>query len=227
MQQYAIIVAGGTGSRMQQSVPKQFLLLHNKPVIYYSIHAFLQTFSAIQIIIVVHKDYQTELQQIIEKYFIDKKIWIAIGGQTRFHSVQNGLALISDSPDGIVFVHDAARPFITTTLLQQLQANCNAHGNAIPIIPIAESLRQVSSDNTNQSINRDTIKIVQTPQVFKVAIIKQGFAQAYQPQFTDEASVCEQFVGTIYLSAGIEQNIKITTPLQLQIAELWMQDWKI
>jgi 2-C-methyl-D-erythritol 4-phosphate cytidylyltransferase len=227
MQQYAIIVAGGTGSRMQQSVPKQFLLLHNKPVIYYSIHAFLQTFSAIQIIIVVHKDYQTELQQIIEKYFIDKKIWIAIGGQTRFHSVQNGLALISDSSDGIVYVHDAARPFITTTLLQQLQANCMAHGNAIPIIPIAESLRQVSINNSNQSINRDEIKIVQTPQVFKAAIIKQGFTQAYQPQFTDEASVCEPFVGTIYLSAGIEQNIKITTPLQLQIAELWMQDWKI
>jgi 2-C-methyl-D-erythritol 4-phosphate cytidylyltransferase len=221
---FVIIVAGGSGSRMNNAMPKQFLPILGKPMLYYCLHAFAIAFPDAEIIIVIRKDFIGALNGILQMFEPRLNIQITTGGQSRYESVQNGLALVPQQTNECVFVHDAARPFIHKSFLHQLYTDCTEKGNAIPVVPIAESLRKISPHGS-EAVSRDEFKIVQTPQVFKADTIKNCFLQAPQDSFTDEATVCQLQGEPIHLSAGLSQNIKITTEDQLLLAEALLPAW--
>ncbi|MEQ1554300.1 MAG: 2-C-methyl-D-erythritol 4-phosphate cytidylyltransferase [Ferruginibacter sp.] len=217
MKKYAIIVAGGSGSRMNSATPKQFLLLNSKPVLYYAIHAFLKTFADCTIILVLPEEHIAAGQEIIDAFFDYKNIKIVVGGRTRFHSVQNGLAQIPEE-DNVIFVHDAVRPMISTALINRCYESVLQYGTAIPVLDCKDSVRQIN-DSGNDAIDRNFIKLVQTPQAFHGKILKPSFNIDYKDKFTDEATVVEAFGLKISLVQGDEENIKITKPLDLTLAE--------
>ena len=219
MKKYAILVAGGSGTRMNTSTPKQFLLLNNKPLIYYTINTFLNAFNDIDIVLVLPEEHLETGNSIISTYFQDKKITIAIGGKTRFDSVKNGLNLVTEK--SIVFVHDAVRCLVSADLISRSYHQALEKGNAIPAIASKDSVRIVEGEN-NKSIDRTTVKQIQTPQVFKSDILLPAFELEFQSFFTDEASVVEHFGHPIFLIDGEENNIKITHPIDLLIAEKLM-----
>ncbi len=218
MKKFAIIVAGGNGSRMNSSTPKQFLLLKNKPVLFYAINTFLTTFSDCRIILVLPEEHVGVGQEIIDAFFDYKSIQIVIGGRTRFHSVQNGLALV-DEEDSVVFVHDAVRPLVSADLIQKCYDSVLQFGTAIPVVDCKDSMRIVV-ENGNEAFDRNTIKLVQTPQAFHGKIILPAFFGIdYKDRFTDEASVVEAFGLKVALVEGDDENIKITKSTDLLIAE--------
>jgi 2-C-methyl-D-erythritol 4-phosphate cytidylyltransferase len=208
MKKYAILVAGGSGTRMNTSTPKQFLLLKNKPIIYYTINTFLNTFEEIDIVLVLPEEHVETGTTIISTYFPDKKITIAIGGKTRFDSVKNGLKLVIEN--SIVFVHDAVRCLVGADLITRSYHQAIDKGNAIPAIASKDSVRIVTGDE-NKAIDRTTVKQIQTPQVFKSDILLPAFELEFQSFFTDEASVVEHFGHPIFLIEGEENNIKISS----------------
>jgi 2-C-methyl-D-erythritol 4-phosphate cytidylyltransferase len=216
MKKFAVIVAGGNGQRMNSIVPKQFLLINGKPILYYAIKAFLNAFTDIKIILVLPEDHIAAGQEIIDAFFDYRKIQITTGGRTRFHSVQNGLKLVTT--ESIVFVHDAVRCLLTSDLIQRCYNDTIENGCAIPAIDCKDSLRWVDSDS-NKVIDRKNIKAIQTPQTFHSKIILPAFNIDFKEKFTDEATVVEAFGIKIHLIAGEESNIKITTPTDLSIAE--------
>lgn len=221
MQKYAIIVAGGTGSRIGGDLPKQFLELQNKAIILYSIDV-LQQINDVQIIVVVHKDFIEYLNELLltTNY---KNILITIGGETRYESVQKGLAVINNYTDADkVIVHDAARPFINKVFVENIFNAINNTNCVIPAIAIPDSIRQVTP-NGNNAIDRDSIKIIQTPQGGTVANFKKAFDQSYVASFTDEASVCETINLNIELVDGLSENIKITTPQNLVWGDAYLK----
>jgi len=219
MKKYAILVAGGSGTRMNTSTPKQFLLLNNKPLIYYTINTFLNTFDEIDIILVLPEEHLETGNSIISTHFPYKNITIAIGGKTRFDSVKNGLKLVTEN--SIVFVHDAVRCLVSEDLITRSYHQALEKGNAIPAIASKDSVRIVEGEK-NKSIDRTTVKQIQTPQVFKSEILLPAFELEFQFFFTDEASVVEHFGHPIFLIEGEENNIKITHPIDLLIAEKLM-----
>ncbi len=217
-QQYVIILAGGTGSRMKSDIPKQFIELQGAPIIIHSLKRFINYNLNIQIIICVHKNYKSHLENILQKFNLEtKNIQIVFGGDTRFQSVKNGLNLIQDL-DAVVGIHDSARPFVSLKTIQNCFETAAIKGNAIPCISINESLRKISN-NINSSINRNEYKIIQTPQCFLVSKIKKAFEQEYNFVFTDDATVLETIGEKIVLVEGNEENIKITSPHDLLIAK--------
>jgi 2-C-methyl-D-erythritol 4-phosphate cytidylyltransferase len=216
MQLYAIIVAGGTGSRMQSAVPKQLLSIHNKPVIYHTVSAFAKANAAIKIIVVCHATIQQEIQQALTS-LTNINITYCQGGNSRYESVQQGLAQITET-QGLVLIHDAVRCLVTPQLIQHITQEAIQHGNAIPVINVKDSMRIINGEN-NTAIDRNLLKIVQTPQAFLLTTIQPVFKQAVQPHFTDEATVCEQAGIAIHLVQGEETNIKITYPADLQFAQ--------
>jgi 2-C-methyl-D-erythritol 4-phosphate cytidylyltransferase len=216
-QQFVIIVAGGVGSRIKSDRPKQFIEIKGEPIIVKTIHAFLNYNPAISIIICVHKNYKAHLEGLIEKFNLQEAdIKITYGGETRFASVKNGLLLI-DSPNAIVGIHDAARPFVSQQTITNCYEIAALKGNAIPCISVTESMRKISN-NVNSSVNRNEYKIIQTPQCFIVSKIKAAFACEYSPLFTDDAAVLETHGEQIILVEGNAENIKITSPHDLLIA---------
>ena len=219
MKKYAILVAGGSGTRMNTSTPKQFLLLNNKPLIYYTINTFLNAFDDIDIVLVLPEEHLETGISIVSTYFQDKNITIAIGGKTRFDSVKNGLNHVAEN--SIVFVHDAVRCLVSADLITRSYHQAIEKGNAIPAIASKDSVRIVEGEN-NKSLDRTTIKQIQTPQVFKSDILLPAFELEFQSFFTDEASVVEHFGHPIFLIEGEENNIKITHPIDLLIAEKLM-----
>ncbi len=217
MKKFAIIVAGGSGSRMNNSTPKQFLLLKNKPVLFYAVNTFLQTFSDCKIILVLPEEHVGVGQEIIDAFFDYKSIQIVIGGRTRFHSVQNGLALVDDE-DSVVFVHDAVRPLLSTNLIQRCYDSVLEFGTAIPVVDCKDSVR-IITESGNEAVERNTIKLVQTPQAFHGKILLPSFFGIdYKDKFTDEASVVEAFGLKVALVEGEEENVKITKATDLLIA---------
>jgi 2-C-methyl-D-erythritol 4-phosphate cytidylyltransferase len=217
MKKYAVIVAGGTGTRMGSSVPKQFLLLNDKPVLYYTIKAFLESFEDLQIILVFPEEYQDIGKEIIDAYFDYSRIEITFGGETRFHSVQNGLKLVKS--EAIVFVHDAVRCLISTGLIHKCYENALHMGSAVPVIRVKDSVRLLNEEgNDNEIMDRNKVVLVQTPQTFHSRILLPAFEIDYKEKFTDEATVVESFGLKISLIEGDENNIKITRPVDLQIA---------
>ena len=216
MKKFAIIVAGGSGTRMNSSLPKQFLLLNGKPVLYYTINAFINAYEDCNIILVLPEDHVAAGQEIIDAFFDYKRIQITVGGRTRFHSVQNGLKMLE--ADSIVFVHDAARCLVTTELIHRCYEAVLEYGSAVPVIEARDSLRILTAEG-NESIDRNIVKLVQTPQTFYSKILLPAFNIDYKDKFTDEATVVEAFGLKIYLVEGDETNIKITRPLDLELAE--------
>jgi 2-C-methyl-D-erythritol 4-phosphate cytidylyltransferase len=220
MKKYVVIVAGGNGSRMNSPMPKQFLLLKGKPILYYALNTFLQTFDDAKIILVLPEEHIAAGQEIIDAFFDYNRIDIVIGGRTRFHSVQNGLAKVDDE-DSIIFVHDAVRPMVSSALLYRCLASAIEYGTAIPVVDCKDSVRIVNEDG-NEAIERNYVKLVQTPQVFHGKILLPAFNIDYKDKFTDEASVVEAFGLKVALVAGEEENIKVTKPSDLLLAETFI-----
>ncbi len=216
MKKFAVIVAGGTGSRMNTGIPKQFLLLKGKPVLYYTIRTFLKAYDDLKIILVLPEEHVAAGQEIIDAFFDYDRIQITIGGRTRFHSVQNGLQLVTE--ESIVFVHDAVRCLVSSDLIQRCYEAAVEYGSAIPVIDSKDSIRLLK-DEGNEALERRQIKRVQTPQTFHSKILLPAFKIDYKDKFTDEATVIEAFGLKVHLVEGEDNNIKITRPVDLILAE--------
>ncbi|HET7117604.1 MAG TPA: 2-C-methyl-D-erythritol 4-phosphate cytidylyltransferase [Hanamia sp.] len=216
MRKIALIVAGGNGSRMNTDIPKQFLLLKNKPVLYYSIKAFLDTYEDMKVILVLPSDHIGKGQEIIDGYFDAAKFKITSGGRTRFHSVKNGLSLI-EKEDAIIFVHDGVRCLLSTNLIKECYQTALALGSAVPAVSCTDSVRMVTNAG-NKILDRKKIKLIQTPQTFHSKILLPAFAIDYKEKFTDEATVVEAFGLKVNLIEGEINNIKITKPEDLVMA---------
>ena len=216
MKKIAVIVAGGIGTRMKNTTPKQFLLVKNKPVLYYTIDTFLKSYEDMQIILVLPEEHVAAGQEIIDAFFNYSRIKIVTGGRTRFHSVQNGLNLINQ--ESIVFVHDAVRCLLTVDLIKLCYTVALEHGSAIPVIDCKDSVRLIKGEDS-RAIERNTIKLVQTPQTFHSKILLPAFKIDYKDKFTDEATVVEAFGLKVQLVQGEENNFKITRPVDLVMAE--------
>lgn len=215
MKKYAVIVAGGNGSRMGGTIPKQFMLLKDKPVLYYTLKAFLDSYEDMQVVLVLPVDYTDMGQEIIDAYFDKERIRITAGGDTRFQSVKNGLALIDE--EAIIFVHDGVRCLASTQLIHRCYEAALETGSAIPAIASRDSVRMVTEDG-NDAIDRNLVMLVQTPQTFHSKILIPAFQIDYKDKFTDEATVVEAYGLKVSLVEGEENNIKITRPIDLIIA---------
>ena len=213
---YAVIVAAGSGLRMGASIPKQYLMLCHKPILWYTLSTFLKAFDDLQIILVVGEGHLSLAKDIQVSTPEPARITIITGGHTRFHSVQRGLQHINQ--DSIVFVHDAVRCLISTKLIHRCYEAAVRYGNAIPAIACSDSVR-IETVKGNESIDRSKVKIIQTPQTFRSDLLLAGFKQPYEDFFTDEASVVERLGTPIHLVEGEETNIKITRPIDLSMAE--------
>ena len=221
MKHTAIIVAGGSGSRMGTDLPKQFLRIEAKPVFLYSIDAFLQAYNDIRIILVMPSTYAGMAQSILDEFGYPSSIEIVEGGETRFHSVKNGLAFASE--DSLIFIHDAVRCLATPGLIRSCGDAASEKGSAIPVIPVRDSIRRKDDAlNCSVVVSREGLYIVQTPQVFLGSVILPAFASLYDPGFTDEASVLEASGQQVFLVEGEEGNTKITFPDDLTFAA-----WKL
>lgn len=221
MNKYAVIVAGGSGSRMGTEIPKQFLLLKGKPVLYYTIRAFLKVYDDMQVILVLPLDYIDMGNEIIDAYFDKSRIQVIAGGETRFHSVKNGLTLIKE--ESIIFVHDGVRCLVTGDLIKRCYAAALENGSAVPVIQCNDSVRMITPDG-NRLLERSSIRLVQTPQTFHSKLLLPAFNIDYKERFTDEANVAEAFGIAIHLVEGDVNNIKITRPIDLFIAEKIMEE---
>ena len=217
MNKYAVIVAGGSGSRMNSIIPKQFLMLKNKPVLYYTLKAFLDSYADMKIILVLPEEHIATGQEIIDAYFDYDRIRITIGGRTRFHSVQNGLKLIEE--ESIVLVHDAVRCLLSKDLIYRCYEAALEFGAAIPAIASKDSVRLITEEG-NEAVERRNIRIIQTPQAFLSTILIPAYNIDYKDKYTDEATVAEAFGMKVKLVEGEENNIKITTAIDLSIADM-------
>ncbi len=215
---YAIVVAGGQGARMGMALPKQFLPLAGKPILYYTLKAFLDAYPDIHIILVLPKEQLSYGNMVLQQFDTIPELQIAIGGATRYESVQNGLEWVAEE-DAIVFVHDGVRPFVTPQLIQACYQMAFENGSAIPCVDVVDSMRICDSNTVHEIIDRNRLKIIQTPQTFRAKELISAFAQRYQEHFTDEASVMESAGNTVCLMPGERYNIKITHPEDLMIAE--------
>lgn len=221
MKKIALIVAGGKGSRMNSDIPKQFLLLKNKPVLYYSIKAFLDAYENIEIILVLPEEHIGKGQEIIDGYFDPSRIRLCAGGRTRFHSVQNGLALVNE--ECIIFVHDGVRCMLTSSLVKKCYKYAVEKGSAIPSVGCSDSLR-ILTPNGNKIIDRNKVRLIQTPQTFHSKILLPAYKIDYKDKFTDEAAVVEAFGLTVNLIEGEKNNIKITTPADFSLVEILLPE---
>lgn len=220
---HAIIVAGGIGSRMQASTPKQFLLLEDRPVLMHTLEAFYSYDSSITLTVVLPKEHVTYWQQLIDTHRFTTPHQITHGGRSRFESVRNGLSVIDSK--GLVAVHDGARPLISSAVIARTFDQAEKHGNATAAVAIKDSLRRVST-NQNHAVDRSEYVSIQTPQTFNISLIKAAFAHASHDQFTDDASVLEHYGETINLVEGDYANLKITTPEDIWIAEAILKSRK-
>lgn len=215
MTDYIIIVAGGKGLRMGSDIPKQFLPIGGKPVLMRTIERFHHFSEALQIILVLPKAQQAYWHELCEQYQFDMPYMLADGGETRFHSVQHGLALIPDDAQGVVGVHDGVRPFPAIDVIRRCYDTARTAKAVIPVTPVVETLRHI----TEGTKPRGDYRLVQTPQTFDIQLLKAANRQPFSESFTDDASVVESYGHAITMVEGNRENIKITTPFDLAIAE--------
>jgi 2-C-methyl-D-erythritol 4-phosphate cytidylyltransferase len=216
MKKYAVIVAGGSGQRMGAAIPKQFLLLQGKPLLWYSLQTFLHAFDDLEIILVLPADKLAEGEQLAKELNAVSRITVTTGGATRFHSVQNGLALVS-SPS-IVFVHDGVRCLVSPELIQRCYTQALEKGSAIPAVAATDSIR-ILVEEGHTVADRKLVRIIQTPQTFRSEILLPAFQNEFEEGFTDEATVVEASGNPVFLIEGEYSNIKITRPVDLLVAE--------
>lgn len=215
MTDYIIIVAGGKGLRMGSDIPKQFLPIGGKPVLMRTIERFRHFSEALQIILVLPKAQQAYWHELCEQYQFDVPYMLADGGETRFHSVQHGLALIPDDAQGVVGVHDGVRPFPAIDVIRRCYDTARTAKAVIPVTPVVETLRHI----TEGTKPRGDYRLVQTPQTFDIQLLKAANRQPFSEAFTDDASVVESYGHAITMVEGNRENIKITTSFDLAIAE--------
>ena len=216
---YIIIVAGGKGLRMGSDIPKQFLPIGGKPVLMRTLERFRSYDANLQIILVLPEAQQDYWRELCEQYHFDVEYLLANGGQTRFHSVQNGLALVPDDAEGVVGIHDGVRPFPSIEVIRNCYATARVKKAVIPVIPVVETVRHLEGDKS-ATVPRNDYRLVQTPQTFDIQLLKAANRQPYNEGFTDDASVVESYGHDITLVEGNRENIKITTPYDLKIAEV-------
>jgi 2-C-methyl-D-erythritol 4-phosphate cytidylyltransferase len=216
---YIIIVAGGKGLRMGSDIPKQFLPIGGKPVLMRTLERFREYSADLQIILVLPKAQQDYWQKLCQEYDFKVEYQMTDGGETRFHSVQHGLALIPDDAEGVVGVHDGVRPFPSIDVIRNCYETARKKKAVIPVIPIVETVRHLQ-DETSVTVPRGDYRLVQTPQTFDIQLLKAANRQPYNDGFTDDASVVEAFGFDVTLVEGNRENIKITTPYDLKIAEV-------
>ncbi len=216
MKRIALIAAGGNGTRMQSSVPKQFMLLKNLPVLMYSLNVFHSYDETIEIRVVLPESEMGPWEELCKQYKFDVKHILLPGGETRFHSVKNGLQNIQTP--SLVAVHDGVRPLVNTMTIANCFKMAEEFGTAIPVVRVNESIRKINEDDSLAE-DRTLYRLVQTPQVFQSDILLDSYNAEYKPIFTDDASVVESAGFKIYITDGNEENIKITTPKDMFLAE--------
>ena len=217
MKKHIIIVAGGKGLRMGGDIPKQFLPVCGKPVLMRTMEAFHTYDAAIHVILVLPVSQQAYWKELCQEYQFSLSHDIANGGDTRFHSVMNGLALVEGN--GLVGVHDGVRPFVSQEVIARCYEEAEACKAVIPVIDVVETVRHLTEEGS-ETVPRDRYKLVQTPQVFEVELLRRAYQQTYTDLFTDDASVVEALGEKVYLVKGNRENIKLTTPFDLKLAEM-------
>lgn len=227
MTRYAIIVAGGKGLRMGGDIPKQFLPVKGRPVLMRTLDAFHACDKRIRLILVLPREQQAYWTGLCEEYGFDVPHQVADGGETRFHSVANGLALVpGDEQGALVAVHDGVRPFVSSEVITACYEGADAYAAVIPVVEVVDTLRRMEKGKVgvSQTVSRDEYRLVQTPQVFRADLLKAAYSQPYKPFFTDDASVVESLGANVKLLPGNRENIKITTPYDLRIAEALLSE---
>jgi 2-C-methyl-D-erythritol 4-phosphate cytidylyltransferase len=224
MHRTTIIVAGGSGKRMGATVPKQFLLLKGRPLLCWTIEAFHRFDPAMSMVLVLPEDQLPVWGALCINFHFDVLHQVVAGGAERFHSVRNGLACVAH--DGLVAVHDGVRPLLSADLIARCFAAAEAHGAAIPVLPISSSVRELTTEDStsaplsaSKAIDRSRLRAVQTPQCFRAPLLRRAFELPYDPAFTDEATLVERLGVAVHLVEGEEHNIKLTTPFDLKVAE--------
>lgn len=212
-----IIVAGGKGLRMGGDFPKQFIAIGGKPILMRTIETFYRYDKTIQIIVVLHQSYSEHWSRLCKSYGFSLQHQVVGGGETRFDSVKNGLKMVTG---GLVSVHDAVRPFATDKLIDTCFKEAAIHKAVIPVIELTDTIREVTASNKNKIVDRSRFRLVQTPQVFDADLLKEAYEQPFNESFTDDASVVASFGHDIHLVEGERSNIKITTPFDLSLAEV-------
>ena len=227
MKKIAIIVAGGTGLRMNSTIPKQFLLLQGKPILFHTLNQFKKADSSIILYVVLPKnqmDFWAKLCTEFPEINATTPHILVDGGETRFHSSQNGLAAITETEDCLIAIHDGVRPLIKPELISSAFEYAELHGNAILSVPTKDSIRKWDSVSQKYvAVKRDEIRIIQTPQIFSLKSLRKAFNQSYSMEFTDDASVVEANGGSVLMVDSNEENIKITSSIDLDIAALLIE----
>lgn len=216
---FVIIVAGGQGLRMGSDIPKQFLPIGGKPVLMRTIERFYEYDATLSIIVVLPREQQNYWKELCKKHNFDIRHALADGGATRFASSKNGLAAIPDNADGVVAIHDGVRPFVSTEVIGRCFEAAKKEGAAIPVLPVTDTLRHIDAQGGGKNVLRTDYRIVQTPQTFGIALAKEAFQQPYCEGFTDDASVIEAMGHCVSMVEGNRENVKMTTPFDLKIAE--------
>lgn len=225
MKKYVIIVAGGKGLRMGGEIPKQFLPIGGKPVLMRTVEAFYQTDTETGIVLVLPKEQQDYWKELCRQYDFRISYTLADGGRTRFHSVQNGLqAVPEEGTDVLIAVHDGVRPFVSSQVIQACFDEATRQGAVVPVLDMVDSVRQLSADGSSMAVDRSRLKLVQTPQTFRADVLKRAYSQDFTELFTDDASVVEASGVSVALVPGNRENIKITTPFDLKIAEALLKE---
>jgi len=222
MKKYAVIVAGGIGKRMGNIIPKQFLLLKGKPVIWYTLDTFLRAYQDLQVILVLPEQHMQKGRAIAASFAGNDRIEIVPGGDTRYHSVQYGLKKIREE-DSVVFVHDAVRCLVSVPLIHRCYKDAVENGSAIPAVTATDSIR-IINHASHSVTDRRNVRIIQTPQTFLSTLILPAFEQEYNEAFTDEATVVEGSGKKVFLTEGEYDNIKITRPIDMMIAEKILEE---
>lgn len=216
MKKYVLIVAGGKGLRMGGEQPKQFLPLKGRPVLMHTLEQFYRSDVAMEIILVLPHEQQNYWKQLCEEHHFTIKHRVADGGESRFHSVKNGLSLI-ETPS-IVGVHDGVRPFVSVDVIDRCYELALTKEAVVPVVDVVDTVRHITK-NGSETVDRSAYKLVQTPQVFNADLLLKGYEQAYSSAFTDDASVVEAMGVKVALTPGNRENIKLTTPFDLKVAE--------
>jgi 2-C-methyl-D-erythritol 4-phosphate cytidylyltransferase len=223
MKKFAVIVAGGMGVRMGGTVPKQFLMLGERPVLWYTLETFLAD-PDIRIVLVVPAEYREAAKGLINGFSGKEMVRMTDGGDTRFQSVRNGLECIKeeagDGKEAIIFVHDGVRCLVSADLIRRCYEQAAELGSAVPVVDCRDSVRLVEEEGRSKPIDRSRIKLVQTPQTFRGDILLGAYMTVQKDDFTDEATVVEIAGHEIRLIEGEETNMKITTPADMKIAEV-------
>ena len=216
-----LIVAGGRGTRMGGPQPKQFLELAGRPVLMHTLEAFDRWDASARLIVVLPEDQIDTWKRLCEAHVFGRIPRVVAGGETRFHSVRNGLDAVTS--DGLIAVHDGVRPLVAPSVIAACFAAAADGGAAVPVVPVVESVREVDADGGSRPVDRTRLRVVQTPQVFRADVLRAAYCLPYDPRFTDDASVVEASGVAVRLVPGNRENIKLTTPMDLLLAEQLMR----